>query len=421
MSSSATDLSQILFAPEALARPSISEASTETLSPLRVVGLFAGIGGMELGLNAAGHATLELCEIDPSARAVLRHHFRDIHVHEDVRFYRSFPADAELIAAGFPCQDLSQAGRTLGLDGDRSSLVSEVFAIARRHETPWLLLENVPFMLQLGRGRAMEVILRTLEELEYNWAYRVVDSRAFGLPQRRKRVFILASKEYDPRRVLLADTEDAPPEAFDPGGKACGFYWTEGSRGLGWAVDAVPTLKGGSTVGIPSPPAVWLRDGSFVTPGIRDAERIQGFDPDWTLPAEAAGRASLRWKLVGNAVTVDVVEWIGNRLLRPARYVRWGDQPILPGQKWPDAAYNVGDGRFAAPVSQFPERRPARPLHDFLQLDECKPLSPKATAGFLRRFEASTLKRPAGFVDALRRHHAKATAGCGVAPIWWTP
>ena len=95
---------------------------------------------------------------------------------------------------------------------------------------------------------------------------------------------------------------------------ACGFYWTEGIRGLGWAVDAVPTLKGGSTIGIPSPPAMVFPLGLVGKPDVRDAERMQGFVADWTQPAESVVRAGHRWHLVGNAVTVDVATWIGERL-----------------------------------------------------------------------------------------------------------
>ena len=68
---------------------------------------------------------------------------------------------------------------------------------------------------------------------------------------------------------------------------------------MGWAVDAIPTLKGGSTIGIPSAPAIWLPDGRIITPEIRDAERLQGFAEDWTNPAIAVTKPGYRWKLVG--------------------------------------------------------------------------------------------------------------------------
>ena len=291
---------------------------------LTVAGLFAGIGGIELGLHAAGHRTELLCEIDEGASRVLRARFPELPLVGDVRSIKSLPK-VDLVAAGFPCQDLSQAGRTAGIRGRHSGLVGEVFRLVRNRRGPrWLLLENVPFMLQLDRGKAMRFLVDSLEELGFSWAYRIVDARCFGLPQRRQRVLMLASRSEDPREILL--TSDAG-EAYPPfdGKRSCGFYWTEGLRGLGWAVDAVPTLKGGSTVGIPSPPAIWNPlDGSISTPEIRDAERLQGFEADWTQPAigEQGVRKGHRWKLVGNAVSVPVARWVGERLTKPERCVR---------------------------------------------------------------------------------------------------
>jgi DNA (cytosine-5)-methyltransferase 1 len=374
---------------------------------LNTVGLFAGIGGIELGLEQAGHRTLELCEIDPAARAVLSVRFARVPLVEDVQRYEQLPVDAQLIAAGFPCQDLSQAGRTQGIEGSKSGLVSHVFRLLERNDVPWLLLENVSFMLRLSKGRAMEVIIDTLEKKGYRWAYRVVDSRALGVPQRRERVYLLASREEDPRDVLMVDDagEPDPPESTER--SAFGFYWTEGSGGLGWAVDAVPTLKGGSTIGIPSHPAIWLPTGEIVTPGIRDAERMQGFPADWTLPAEGVVRRGFRWKLVGNAVTVDVAHWIGERLKRPGEYSDEGDRRTNAGTIWPRAAYNVGHGRFASHVSSWPFHKPCEPLADFLNLDDAAPLSLRATSGFLSRFEKSTLRKPPGFLEALKAHKAK--------------
>ena len=407
MANNATTPTLELFDRSHMERPEVAPSPALPLRSLRTVGLFAGIGGIELGLQAAGHETLEFCEVDEAAVEVLETRFRGLRVAGDIRAYRQLPAGTDLLTAGFPCQDLSQAGKTLGLDGDRSSLVDEVFWLLRHHEIPWVLLENVSFMLRLGRGRAMETIVRTFEELDYRWAYRTVDTRAFGLPQRRKRVFILASREADPRDVLLVGSHPAPEERFDPNGSACGFYWTEGTRGLGWAVDAVPTLKGGSSVGIPSPPAVWTPDGRVVTPAIEDAERLQGFQRGWTQPAEEVARPSARWRLAGNAVSVNVARWIGEQLASPDRYHPHGDRPLLPGETWPSAAYNVGEGRFSSSVSEYPVLEESPPLAEFLDLDDARPLSHRAVSGFLSRFEASTLSRPPGFVEALRAHREK--------------
>ncbi|HVU91613.1 MAG TPA: DNA (cytosine-5-)-methyltransferase, partial [Jatrophihabitans sp.] len=236
---------------------------------MTAVGLFAGIGGIERGLARVGIDTQLLCEVDPGAVAVLRRRMPDVEVDLDIRELTSIPK-VDVVAAGFPCQDLSQAGRTAGIHGARSGLVDEAFRLIRkpRGGPKWLLLENVPFMLQLDRGRAMLHLTTELEAMGFAWAYRVVDARAFGLPQRRLRVVLLASQTEDPRSVLFADNA-VPRLPTDPETHACGFYWTEGVRGLGWAVDAVPTLKGGSTIGIASPPAIRLAgDRSLVTPGI---------------------------------------------------------------------------------------------------------------------------------------------------------
>src|SRR5581483_4102304 len=175
-------------------------------------------------------------------------------------------------------------------------------------------------MLQLERGRAMRHLVDTLEELGFTWAYRVVDAISFGLPQRRRRVLLLASRTEDPRPVLLSQDAGEPLDRMTPR-TACGFYWTEGTRGLGWAVDAVPTLKGGSTIGIPSPPGIRFVDGFIGLPDIRDAERLQGFEAGWTQPALQDGtrRDGVRWKLVGNAVSVPVSRWVGERLNDPQR------------------------------------------------------------------------------------------------------
>src|SRR5437870_3223679 len=138
-----------------------------------VVGLFAGIGGIEAGFHQAGFETTLLCEIDPAAQRVLKRHFSGVPLVDDVRQLRSRPK-AEVLAAGFPCQDLSQAGKTAGIRGKHSGLVAEVFRLLSRPGAAprWLVLENVPFMLQLQRGRAMHFLVSGLEALGYAWAYR---------------------------------------------------------------------------------------------------------------------------------------------------------------------------------------------------------------------------------------------------------
>jgi DNA (cytosine-5)-methyltransferase 1 len=265
-------------------------------------------------------------------------------------------------------------------------------------------------MLHLHRGETLRKIVKWLEELEYQWAYRVIDTRAFGLPQRRRRVFLLASLRGDPAAVLLGSDATPLNESPSRNGDACGFYWTEGNTGIGWAVGAIPPLKGGSRLGIPSPPAILMPHGDIVTPDIRDAERLQGFPPNWTLPALGVNGvlARHRWRLVGNAVTVDVACWIGERLATQddTSYDRSDAVLLTRRDRWPNAAYGRDGLRWAATVSEWPVRRRARRLATFLKYKPA-PLSHRAAAGFLRRAMASTLHLDRTFVASLRRHVAE--------------
>jgi DNA (cytosine-5)-methyltransferase 1 len=383
-------------------------------SPLRVAGFFAGIGGLDLGLAASGHQMAWLCESDPGAVAVLRERFPAVPQVGDVRVVQKLP-HCDMLTAGFPCQDLSQAGRTAGIRGERSGLIQVVFDLLERskHRPEWLLLENVPFMLQLERGCAMSYLVERIEALGYRWAYRIVDARSLGIPQRRRRVIVLASMQYDPRDVLLVDSGTEPDEVPLESATLCGFYWTEGIRGLGWAVESVPTLKGGSTVGIPSPPAVWNTSTGVVgTPSLRDAERLQGFPSGWTEPAAHVPglRNSFRWKLVGNAVNVRVSEWLGQRLRKPGRYDDSADFPLGRGEAWPSAAWGgLGQSHTSAATEWVKTRRKQVHLREFL-LDDLTPLSARATNGFIGRTEQSSLRFPPRFLDALREHSRRVAA-----------
>jgi len=366
------------------------------------VGLFAGIGGFELGLAKAGHHSLMLCENDRAATAVLERRFPGTSRIGDVRTLKALPRDTELVCAGFPCQNLTQVGDKSGIAGEKSSLVRHVFRLLRNRPVQWVLIENVAFMLQLDRGAGIKMIIENLEKLGYRWAYRLVDSFCFGVPQRRRRVFILASLDYDPRTVLLSDDAEGLVLPAAAPSLPLGFYWTEGNAGVGLAIDAVPPLKGGSGVGIPSPPAILFPEGVVATPDIRDAERLQGFPAGWTEPAAAADRASVRWRLVGNAVTVPVARWLGRRLLEPAPYDDRYDPELLPGARWPNAAWNLGEGRRVSRSSEYPCSNTST-LTNFLRYG-ANPLSLRATNGFVRRVSKSGLRLPKGFLKALKRH-----------------
>lgn len=390
---------------------------------MRIVGTFSGIGGLELPFRSHGHETAALCDWWAPSQTVLSSRFGGTELFGDIADLAddsAFPADVDLLTAGFPCTDLSQAGGTAGINGAATGQVRHVFRILERNPSiSYLVLENVRNMLVLDKGRAMAFLVDQLEQLGFRWAYRLVDSRFSGVPQRRHRVIFVASRgtdAIDPRRVLFADNT---PEPDHENGEhlrhdAFGFYWTEGLRGLGWAVDGVPPLKGGSTVGIPSPPCVWIPHARLgrrlVQPTVEHAEILQGFEPGWTKAADTGKANSPRWKLVGNAVTVGVTDWLADSLTANLSAERdfaldIDGEPI--GVKWPNAAWGVaGAPPVAVEASTFPVQRTYKHLLDVAPAEEMQPLSTRAAAGFLSRLRRGSLRRPAAFEQDVADHAA---------------
>ena len=203
--------------------------------------LFSGIGGMDLGLERAGWECKFQVEIDDWRRQVLTRHWPEVPKWKDVRdFPNHAPTDGrdgnevewqwrsgeqpcglraeperrgsadstgrsgqgatgdeesnlsvDLICGGFPCQDLSVAGRRAGLAGERSGLFFEFARIVGELKPRFLLIENVPGLLSINQGLDFAIVLDTLDELGYGVAWRILNSQFFGVPQRRRRVFIV--------------------------------------------------------------------------------------------------------------------------------------------------------------------------------------------------------------------------------------
>lgn len=368
------------------------------------VSLFAGIGGFELAFASAGYRTLLTCELDPIAAAVLKSSFPEATLAGDIRALKRIPG-CDVVTAGFPCQDLSQAGRTAGIQGENSRLVDEVFRLvdAAARKPRWIVLENVPFMLDLDGGSGMEALVARCEARGWKWAYRVLDARAFGLPQRRRRVVFVASPTEDPEARLLG-LDRGMPRQETRADAAHGFYWTEGNRGHGLAADCTPPLKGSSGLGIPSPPAIWFpRSMRVVTPTIETCERLQGFPPGWTAPAnDCLGGDRQRWRLVGNAVPVPMFEWLAKRLEATAAAVSTRrSENLVSGERWPTAAFGDGSGRRRrVDVSEWPVRWKRPTLAAFVG-GAVRPLSARAAKGFRDRLMDSDLRYPSELLDAL--------------------
>jgi DNA (cytosine-5)-methyltransferase 1 len=130
---------------------------------------------------------------------------------------------------------------------------------------------------------------------------------------------------------------------------------------------------------------------------------LQGFRENWSKPAGEVVRPSMRWKLVGNAVSVKAAAWIGRRLATPGHYDGTFDAVLPESSRWPRAAWSLGDGRYAADVSTFPvkTRRPA--LAEFLKYDG-SPLSLRAASGFRRRTDIGNLRFPESFLEQVDAH-----------------
>ena len=163
---------------------------------LRAGSLFAGIGGIDLAFERAGARVAWNCEIDASCRKVLAHHWPGVPRFKDVRTVtgeglRAAGLSVDVVAGGFPCQDVSVAGARAGLAGERSGLFYEFARVLDEARPAWCLVENVPGLLSSHGGGDMGTVLGILADLGYGLAWRVLDAQYFGVAQRRRRVFIV--------------------------------------------------------------------------------------------------------------------------------------------------------------------------------------------------------------------------------------
>jgi len=168
------------------------------MSDLTLVSLFDGIGGFPLAFERAGAKTVATVEIDKPAAAISKRHFPNAHQFDDVTEVTGddlrsvgFLPDRGIITAGFPCQDLSVAGKRAGLAGARSGLWWHVVRLLQETQARWFLGENVPGLLSSNDGRDFHAVCDSLGQLGYGYAARVLDAQWFGVPQRRRRVFIV--------------------------------------------------------------------------------------------------------------------------------------------------------------------------------------------------------------------------------------
>ena len=335
-------------------------------SNLTAVSLFAGIGGFDLALQNAGVKVTASVEIDNKCRDVLSKHFPETKLFNDIKDVTGdqlratgFIPERGIITAGFPCQDLSVAGLRKGLDGSRSGLFWEIIRLVDETQPRYLIIENVAGLLSSQSGRDLGIVIEALVQRRYGIAWRVLDSQYFGVPQRRRRIFIVASLTDHRSPVEILFEPESRTGHLEPSTKKkqkTTRLFTPGTRSNNKPIntelfdatrnadvrfyDQSPTMKarwgtGGNNVpmlatmqgigdyantGVAS--TMKQRDYKDATdlvvtqPTVRrltptECERLQAFPDDWT-----AGQSdSARYKQLGNAVTVSVVAWIVNRMV----------------------------------------------------------------------------------------------------------
>ncbi|MCB0790807.1 MAG: DNA cytosine methyltransferase [Flavobacteriales bacterium] len=311
---------------------------------LRVASFFSGIGGIDLGFERAGYSTTFQCEINKYCNTILNRHWP--HVPKATNIKDISNADvplSEVWTGGFPCQDVSLArmGTRAGLQGARSGLFHKFARILGEGRPRVVLLENVHGLLNSHRGRDFEVVIRTLAELGYAVGWRVLNSKNFGVPQSRQRVYIVGCYR-DPRgpSQILFEPERGPWDTSSNGSDEAEslspfkrvIRVARGERpvvqGMAYCLYATSARHTGTDwsrtyVTYPHKGAV-----RRLTP--TECEGIMGFPEGWTigdaLDDKVSDVDSLRYHALGNAVTPPVAEWIAGRI---ANYLINADKAVL--------------------------------------------------------------------------------------------
>lgn len=266
---------------------------SELVTQPRFLSIFAGIGGLDLGLERAGFRCVGQVEIDAACRSILSRHWPRVRRHDDVRSFEGWMLDEfpDFICGGFPCQDASimrgRHGERDGVFGTRTGLVWELLRVVEEMRPLGVILENVRGLLSANQGASFRAVICALDELGYVGQWRVVDGAAFGLPLRREHLLIVA-RDSRPRGVSegfgLADAEDRD---------AAGPQLLEGTR--------QPFTENGRPVA--------GKHYRLLTP--EECEAGLGFPEGWT----SGQSRTARYKQLGNAVAVPVAEWVGRRIL----------------------------------------------------------------------------------------------------------
>lgn len=312
---------------------------------MKFLDLFAGIGGFRLGLEQAGHECVGFCEIDKFARKS----YKAIHNTEGEREYhdittvsneewRTLRGTVDLICGGFPCQAFSIAGKRKGfLDETRGTLFFEIARAAEQIKPRTLFLENVRGLLSHDKGRTFRTIISTLDELGYDAEWQILNSKNFGVPQNRERVFIIGHLRGERGREVFPIRYSANEATLKYiGGFKTGKLWLDNvksysrnfpqgnrvyhSEGLSCTLSSQGGGLGAKTGLYAIPVLDTSCNQATITRGMRirklsprECWRLQGF-PDCVFDkAQEVNSNSQLYKQAGNSVTVPVIYEIARR------------------------------------------------------------------------------------------------------------
>ncbi len=298
----------------------------------RVASFFSGIGGFDLGFESAGFEISMQCEIEPFCNSILDKHWPEVTKFTDIKGIKSDAIpDSTVWVGGFPCQDLSLArmGKRAGLRGSKSGLFYEFARLAGESKPRILVIENVAGLLNSHKGRDFAVLLSTLAELGYAVGWRTFNSKNFGVPQSRQRVYIIACYRdgRGPGKILFESKcgtgnnqeggsngkESATPFqkiVGDPRGEGpviqsiayCLYATSARHTGTDWSRNYV----------------CYPRDGMVRRLIPSECEGVMAFPKGWTIPVtqelEGDDLDSARYHALGNAVTPPVAEWLARRI-----------------------------------------------------------------------------------------------------------
>jgi DNA (cytosine-5)-methyltransferase 1 len=276
------------------------EAGNRAGVSMRFLSVCSGIEAASVAWNPLGWKAVAFSEIEPFPCAVLAHHYPDTPNWGDMTKFQEWPDEPiDLLCGGTPCQSFSVSGLRKGLDDPRGNLMLTFGAIAAKYRPKWLVWENVPGVLSSDGGRDFGTFLGMLGQLGYGFAYRVLDAQYFGVPQRRRRVFVVG---------CLGDWRSAAAVLFEQES----FKRDSSAR---WGPRTVhPCLTATGARAFDDRTGYVLEEQGIRTTTPLEHERLMGFPDGYTLLPGKRSADTPRFHALGNSWCVPVVRWIGERI-----------------------------------------------------------------------------------------------------------